>query len=219
MPDDYFDLNNQSGDTQEKPEDDEVSSWWIGRWAHVITLVVFCALYFPFSGYVWSWQVAATLSYIVFMFCCTCGLSFQDSDDFFGNLAIPEYMGKLLLRQIVILALISLGLYEWHHLIPFLPNWANAPAYRNISLWELGGILLVYFTAVKEATWMAKKIKQQFPEIKEPLDSIPSGDPLSLQPAFSLTASQSAPPDPAQPTESAARSTYKSAPHSPSART
>ena len=47
-------------------------------------------------------------------------------------------------------------------------------AYRNLSLWEVGGALLVYFVAIKEATWMAKKIKQRFPDIKEPLDFIRS---------------------------------------------
>lgn len=43
-----------------------------------------------------------------------------------------------------------------------------------LSLWELGGIIVVYIIAVREATWMAKKIKQRFPEIREPLDSIQS---------------------------------------------
>ena len=209
MFDDLETAESKTNETQNSSQSDKTTSWWIGRWSHVIAGLFFCVMYFPLSSYVWSWQVAATLSYIVFMFCCTCGLSFQDSDDFFGNLAIPEYMGKLLMRQILILALISLGLYEWHHLIPYLPSWANAPAYRNISLWELGGILLVYFVAVKEATWMAKKIKQQFPDIKEPLDSIPSGDPLSLQPVFSFTASQSAPPDPAQPSRNPSDSTSR----------
>jgi hypothetical protein len=174
MPDGYVDLNSQDTAEPDKSKAEEVTSWWIGRWSHVIAGTLFCVLYFPLSSYIWSWQVAATLSYIVFMFCCTCGLSFQDSDEFFGNLAVPEYMGSLLARQILILALISLGLYEWHHLIPFLPTWATARAIRNLSNWEFGGILLIYFIAVKEAKWMAKKIKKQFPEIKEPLDSIQS---------------------------------------------
>jgi hypothetical protein len=174
MPDDYIDLNNQSEGKQEPCEDEEISSWWIGRWAHVIAVVFFCVLYFPLNNHVWSWQVAVTLSYIVFMFCCTCGLSFQDSDDFFGNLAVPEYMVGLLVRQIAIFALICLCAYEWRHLIPYLPDWANARVIRNLSLWEFGGILLVYFVAIREATWMAKKIKRKFPEIKEPLDSIQS---------------------------------------------
>jgi hypothetical protein len=173
MPDDYIDLNKQD-DEQKNQETAEVTSWWIGRWAHVIALLVFGIVYLPFDDRIWGWQVAATLSYIVFMLCCTCGLSFQDSDDLFGNLPVARFLAGLLVRQFFILALISLGLYEWRHAIPALPNWATERAIRNLSLWEVAGIILVYVIAVREATWMAKKIKQQFPEIEEPLDSIQS---------------------------------------------
>jgi hypothetical protein len=82
----------------------------------------------------------------------------------------------LLVRQFFILALISLCAFEWRHLIPILPSWATVKAIRNLSLWEFGGIIVVYIIAVREATWMAKKIKLRFPEIKEPLDSIRSGE-------------------------------------------
>ena len=174
MPDDYIDLNRTQDDEQKPQETEEVNSWWIGRWAHVIALLVFGIVYGPFDDRIWGWQVAATLSYIVFLLCCTCGLSFQDSDDFFGNLPVARFMGSLLVRQFVILALISLGLYEWRHVIPLLPTWANERAIRNLSLWEVAGIIVVYLIAVREATWMAKRIKQQFPEIDEPLDHIQS---------------------------------------------
>ena len=142
MPDDYVDLKSQDGKKQDPQETEEMNSWWIGRWAHVVAGLLFCVLYFPLSSYVWSWQAAATLSYIVFMVCCTCGLSFQDSDEFFGDLAVPEYIGSLVMRQILILAFISVGFYEWHHLIPVLPGWAKARAVRNLSLWEVGGLVL-----------------------------------------------------------------------------
>jgi hypothetical protein len=174
MPGDYIDLNAQQADEQEPSAPAEVTSWWIGRWAHVIAVVVFCSLYFPLSGRIWSWQVAVTLSYIVFVFCCTCGLSFQDSDDFFGSPEVAMYLATLLVRQFFILALISLCAFEWRHLTPVLPSWATVRAVRNLSLWEVGGIVVVYLVAVREATWMARKIKQRFPEIKEPLDSIQS---------------------------------------------
>ncbi len=175
MPEDYVDLNSRDKDEPEQAEPEEVSSWWIGRWAHVIAGVLFCILYFPLSDRRWSWLVAVTVSYIVFMLCCTCGLSFQDSDEFFGSPEVIRYIGLLLVRQILIIALISLVAYLWRYLIPMLPSWANARAYRNLSLWELGGVVLVYYVAVKEATWMARKIKQKFPDIKEPLDFIESG--------------------------------------------
>jgi hypothetical protein len=176
MPDDYIDLNTQHVEEQKPPETTEVTSWWIGRWAHVIALVVFCGLYFPLRDRFWSWQAAVTLSYIVFMLCCTCGLSFQDSDDFFGSPEVVRYIAILMVRQFLILALISLCAFEWRHLIPVLPSWATAKAIRNFSLWEFGGIIVVYTIAIREATWMAKKIKLRFPEINEPLDSIRSGE-------------------------------------------
>jgi len=174
MPDDYIDLTNQQDKQQESLETAEVTSWWIGRWAHVIAGLVFCMLYFPLSNHIWSWQVAVTLSYIVFMLCCTCGLSFQDSDDFFGSPEVVKYIAILMMRQFVILALISLCAFEWRHLIPILPSWTTAKAIRNLSFWEFGGIIAVYIIAIREATWMAKKLKQRFPEIKEPLDFIRS---------------------------------------------
>ena len=172
MTDDYIDLKSQQNGDEQSQETEEVTSWWIGRWSHVIAGGVFCILYFPLSDHVWSWQVAVTLSYIVFMLCCACGLSFQDSDDLSDEIA--QYMGILLVRQFFVLALISFCAFGWRHLIPFLPSWATARGIRNLSLWEVGGIIAVYVVALREATWMARKIKQRFPEIKEPLDSISS---------------------------------------------
>jgi hypothetical protein len=141
------------------------SSWWIGRWAHVIAMVVFSLLYFPFADRFWSWQVAITLSYIVFMLCCTCGLAFRDSDDFFGNLRVAQFMGDLLIRQIVILALVSVGAYFWHYLKQILPAWFAQT--DRLSMWDLFGLLLAYVVAVREASWMANNIRRRFPELEE----------------------------------------------------
>ena len=160
-------------EAESKPTE-EISSWWIGRWAHVIAGIFFCVLYFSLSGFAWSWQVAVTLAYVVFVFCCACGLSFQDSDDFFGDPKVPEYVANLLGRQFVILALVSLGAYEWHHLISVLPNWAKTRTFRNLSLWEVGGVVVAYRVAINEAKWMAAKLKQRFPELKEPMNLIRS---------------------------------------------
>ncbi len=172
MPDDLIDLNTPQSD-DEKPEvADEVTSWWIGRWAHVIALVVFAFLYFPLSDHVWTWLVAATVSYIVFMLCCTCGLSFQDSDDFFGNPEVIGYMAILLLRQTFVFALICLFAYLWRYLTPILPAWATAPPSHGLSPWQLGAVLVAYFVAVRESKWMARKIKKRFPDLHEPLDAI-----------------------------------------------
>jgi hypothetical protein len=173
MPDEYLDLNSTGEAKQRSSGEEKESSWWIGRWAHMIAGLVFCLLYLPLSASAWSWQVAITLAYMVFMLCCTCGLSFSDSDDLLGNPPVVRYMGLLLIRQIFVLALISLWLYLWHYLIPHLPDWFAARG-RRLSLWDFCGILLTYLVAVREATWMAKQIKKRFPELRQPLDSIES---------------------------------------------
>lgn len=145
---------------------DQQSSWWIGRWSHVIAMIVFSLLYFPFADRFWSWQVAITVSYIMFMLCCTCGMAFRDSDDFFGNLTVAQYMGDLLIRQIVILALVSVVAYFWRYLKQVLPAWIAQTGHR-LSLWDMFGLVLAYVIAVREASWMANKIKGRFPELEE----------------------------------------------------
>jgi hypothetical protein len=109
------------------------------------------------------------------MLCCTCGLAFNDSDDFLGNPPVMRYMGVLLIRQTLVLVLITVGLYLWRYLIPHLPAWF-ATRGRRLSLWDYCGILLTYFVAVREAMWMARQIKKRFPELQEPLDSIQSDE-------------------------------------------
>lgn len=162
MFDSLPDVEDEAGAANENQK----SSWWIGRWSHVIAMIVFSLLYFPFADRFWSWQVAITLSYVVFMLCCTCGLAFRDSDDFFGNLSVARYMGDLLLRQIVIFAMVSLGAYFWRYLKYVLPSWFAQTGHR-LSLWDLIGLALAYVVAVREASWMAKRIKSRFPELDE----------------------------------------------------
>jgi di/tricarboxylate transporter len=143
--------------------DEQRPHWWIGPWAHVIAGVFFCLIYFPLDQYTWSWQFAVSLTYIVFMLCCTCGLAFKDSDDFFGNLRVQEFIGKLLFRQIFVLALVSGAAYLWRYSKSVLPDWVSHEG-RRMSLWDYFGIILFYAIAVREAKWMAAKIKSQFPE-------------------------------------------------------
>jgi hypothetical protein len=167
MPDEYTDLRSEGGVDEKPSEDAEKSSWWIGRWAHVIAGVVFCLLYFPFADHLWSWQLAITLSYVVFMLCCTCGIAFRDSDDFFGSPEMWQYLATLLVRQVFVLALVSLGAYLWRYLIPLLPEWATHESRRG-SVWDVCGILLAYYVAVREASWIATRIKHRFPELEDP---------------------------------------------------
>ena len=75
----FDDLETAESKTEEakSPSDDEQKRhWWIGPWAHVIAGVVFCLVYFPLDKHNRAWQVAITLAYMVFMVCCTCGMSF-----------------------------------------------------------------------------------------------------------------------------------------------
>lgn len=66
-----FDSLPDAEDEAEVSRGDQKTSWWIGRWSHVIAMIVFSLSYFPFADRFWSWQVAITLSHIVFMLCCT----------------------------------------------------------------------------------------------------------------------------------------------------
>jgi hypothetical protein len=156
----------KESEREQVPNDGEKSSWWIGRWAHVIAMVFFAGIYFPFAERFWSWQLAITTSYIVFMLCCTCGMAFRDSDDFFGNLQVSQYLGKLLIRQMAVLVLVSIGAYIWHHLEHVLPDWI-AQRGRRLSVWDMFGLVIAYVVAVREASWMAQKIKLRFPELEE----------------------------------------------------
>lgn len=162
MFDDLETAEQKSEGLQSSPEDEQNSHWGIGRWAHIITIPVFCLLYFPFEDHTWAWPVAITMAYIVFMLCCTCGIAFRDSDDLFGNLRVPEYMGKLLLRQILVLALVSVAAWSWRYAKTVLPEWAVHEG-RRMSLWDYLGMIVFYIVAVREASWMASKIKQHFP--------------------------------------------------------
>jgi hypothetical protein len=166
MFDDLDTAESKTEISQNRFEDEQRSSWWIGRWAHVISIAVFGLVYVPFDDYAWNWQVAITVAYIVFMLCCTCGLAFKDSDDLLGSPEVQGYMAKLLVRQSIILVLVSLGLYLWRYVIPMLPLWLTYRG-RKMSLWDYGGIILTYFVAVKEASWMSARIKSKFPETED----------------------------------------------------
>lgn len=163
----FDDLDTAENKTEETEDAEPQSHWWIGPWAHVIAGLCFCLIYFPFDRYTWSWQAAITIAYIVFMLCCTCGMAFKDSDDFFGNLPVMQFMSKLLVRQTIVLALVSGTAYLWRFSRTVLPGWMTQEG-RRMSLWDYFGIILFYVIAVREAKWMADRIKRQVREFEEP---------------------------------------------------
>ena len=57
-----FDSLPDAADEAESQIDGQKSSWWIGRWAHVIAMLIFSVLYFPFANRTWSWQIAITIA-------------------------------------------------------------------------------------------------------------------------------------------------------------
>ena len=164
MFDDLDTTESSAVKAQESSQDKEKFSWWIGGWAPFIAIVVFAVAYFPLDNHFWSWQFAVTLSYATLVLCRACGLAFKDADDLFGNLRVPEFMGKLLIRQIPVLALVSFGAFFWRFLKPSLPEWITHEYHRG-SYWDLCGLFLAALVAVKEASWMADRIKRKLPEL------------------------------------------------------
>lgn len=130
-------------------------------WLAIITLLVFCLLYFPFRNHFWSWFVAIAGSYSVAVFGIALGSALDDAADFFGDPRVPKYVATLLLPHILILAFLMLGAYLWLHIKPELPHWVTVEGHRG-SLWEFFGELLLLIAAIKEGTWLGDWIKRRF---------------------------------------------------------
>ena len=162
MDDNLIDLNTRSEEEQQK-EEQKQTSWWIGRWSHVLAGLSFCLVYFPFSGSALNPLAAIMVAYLVFMVCCACGLSFRDSDDLLGSQPVQRYMGTLLLKQVLILAAIAGVAYAWVFLRGVLPAWATEG--KRLPLWDVVGIVLAYYLGVSEARWIAVRIRERFPEL------------------------------------------------------
>jgi hypothetical protein len=131
----------------------------LSRWSHVIAGLVFCLIYFPFQHHPWSWLVAVAVSYTVFTFAIALGLSLDDSDDFFGDSRAARCAAAMLLPHAPILALITLGGYEWLHMKSALPLWATEG--RKLPPWDIFGIVVVWFAGTREGIWMASQIKRR----------------------------------------------------------
>ena len=163
MFDDLSSLENQTEDTQKTSEVKDEPSRWLSRWSHVIAGLVFCFLYFPFKGHPWCWYVAIAGSYSVFVFAIALGLGLDDRDDFFGDPQVPKYVATLLLPHIPILVLITSAAYLWLRLGSVLPPWATEG--HRLPLWDVCGLIVVWFAGTREGVWMAAKVKRQFKEL------------------------------------------------------
>lgn len=157
---DLEDQTEQLREAQKPSEEEEEDKPYLWRWSPVISILVFCSLYFPFRSHPWSWFVAVASSYSVLVFIVALNFGFNDSSDFFGDSRAPKYVATLLLPHALFLALLMLAAYLWLHLIPTLPHWITVEGHKG-SLWELFGIVLVSLAGLREGLWMARRIRHR----------------------------------------------------------
>lgn len=167
MSDNLFDessgLENQRSEgAQQVSEEEDKPARSLSRWSHVIAGLVFCLLYFPFDDHPWSWPVACAVSYTTFVYAIALGLSLDDAADFFGDPRAPKYAATLLLPHALILAPVTFLAYLWLSAIPLLPRWVTEV--HRVSLWQLCGLIPVWFAGTREGIWMSGKFKRRLRE-------------------------------------------------------
>jgi hypothetical protein len=163
MFDDLETAENKTEEPQTPEEDEDASSSQLYRWAHFPALLVFAVLIIPLHRHPWGWQIAIAGGYTAYVFWFAFGSVLNSADDFFGDSRVPKYAVELLLPHALILALVVLGVTEWFHLKPLLPEWVTHEG-RKGSLWMLFGWLLLASAGIWQGSWMAKKIKRRFKE-------------------------------------------------------
>ena len=166
MFDDLTSLEGRAEEAQKPSEEEDKPARSLSRWSHVIAGLVFCLMYFPFQDHPWSWVVAIAVSYSAFTFAIALGLALDDADDFFGDSRVLRCVATLLLPHALILAGITLAAYLWLYVTPMLPPWF-AHRGQRLSLWDLCGIVLVWFAGTREGIWMAGRIKRRLREHRE----------------------------------------------------
>lgn len=154
-----FDSLPDAEDERAAEDREESSSAW--RWAHFPAFLIFGLLLLLSKGHWWSWYVAIGGGSSVFVFWIAFGSSLKDSDDFFGNSAVPEYAAKLLIPHSLALAFVLAAVYFWFHLQPNLPEWVIHEG-RKGSLWDLLGWLALGGAGIIEGLWMAGKVRRRF---------------------------------------------------------
>ena len=158
MFDEYPVVEKQSDDEQ-KSSEDRKSTWWLGRWAHVVTIPVWFILFISFADRPWGAQVSVACAYTVLVLCLTLGYAFQDLDDVLGNPRALAYCAKLLIPHALVLALVVWAVSEWLHLAPTLPSWMTQEG-RKGSLWYWCGMLPLAGAGYWQGLWMASKLRR-----------------------------------------------------------
>lgn len=153
-----LDTETQSEGRQESSED-ENTTWWLGKWAHVLTILAWFVLFVAFSDRPWGAQVAVAGGYTVLVFCVALGNAFKDLDDVTGNPRALISIAKLLIPHAFILALVVWGVSEWFHLRPALPSWVTQEG-RKGSLWYWCGMLPLGGAGYAEGFWMARSLRR-----------------------------------------------------------
>lgn len=156
-----FDDLETAEQATESDQDDDKSASAAYRWAHFPALLVFGLLIIPLHSHPWGWQIAIAGGYTVYVFWFALGLGLKSSDDLFGDSQVQLCVAKLLVPHGLILVLIVLGVTEWLHLKPILPDWATHEGHKE-SFWDLFGWILVAVAAIWQGFWMGGKIKRRF---------------------------------------------------------
>ena len=154
----FDELDTAEQETESDGKNDEPASY---RWAHFPALLVFGLLILLLHRIACGWQIAIGGGYTVYVFWFALGLGLKNSDDLFGDSEVQLYVAKLLVPHALILALIILGVTEWFHLKPTLPDWATHEG-RKGSLWDLLGWFTLGIAGVWQGFWMGGKIKRHF---------------------------------------------------------
>jgi hypothetical protein len=138
---------------------DRKSTWWLGRWAHVITIPVWFILYISFAEKPWGAHVSVAGGYTALVFSLALGYAFNDWDDVLGNSRAMAYIAKLGILHVFVLALVIWGVSEWLHLAATLPSWVIHEG-RKGSVWYWCGILPLAGAGYGEGLWMASRLRE-----------------------------------------------------------
>jgi len=148
----------QSGNEQESTED-EKTTWWLGRWAHVLTIPVWFILFVAFNDRPRDSYVSVVCAYTVLVLSLALGNAFKDLDDVLGHPRALACIAKLMIPHSFALALVVSCVYEWLNISHTLPAWVTHEG-RKGSVWYWCGMLPLGGAGYWEGFWMARKLRK-----------------------------------------------------------